>query len=389
MLSIAVGLAVLLWLQCLIAGRNENMISTITSTYTGHLQVADHEYRKSHLTSKTFVPIENAALTPFTGRYETAQRIHLPALASSGEDSVPLMLEGIEPENEAKITRLKSSLTRGEYLTEGDYTDCANKEIYVGESLAAILKVDLGQKLVILAQANDGTLGNELLRVKGIFSTGSPDFDKSFAFTHKSCVQSIGALQGIHELVIGLDSSRLEGEMTAALTTGLPVNLRVTTWREAMPAVATMIRYNDASFKMITVVLFSVIALGVINTLLMSVFERLKEFGVMIALGTRPFQLQSLVLLECFFVAIFSSALGTVFGSIAVFYHRQVGFDLTPFLGEQTGAGGFSFDLIIHPIFELVPFLKLVGIIVALIMCAGLVPAFRASRLDPVEVMRS
>ena len=303
MLSIAVGLAILLWLQCLIAGRNENMIQKITSTYTGHVQIFHKEYRENRLPSKSFQAPQQMSDWGLPNGLDSSVRVHLPSIFSTGEDSVPAMLEGIEPENESRITKLRSSLVQGLYLE--DDVNCERKEAYVGRRMAEILHLEVGGKLVVMTQANDGTLGNDLFHVKGLYESGSPDFDKSYVFVALACAQKIGAVQGIHEVVIKLRDSKQESAVIVSVTEQLQKQglhkLEVTTWREAIPGVATMIRFNDATFKLITLVLFSVIVLGVVNTLLMNIFERTREFGVMLALGTTPAQLQILIVFESFF----------------------------------------------------------------------------------------
>ena len=386
MLSISIGLAILLWLQCLLAGRNENMIQKITSTYTGHLQIAQTDYRKTHLPTKTMVSPPEIQIGVAGS---STKRVHLPALISTGEESVPVMLEGIEPENEATITKLKQNLKEGEYLSSGADSNCDLKEAYVGRTLLQLLNGEIGGKLVVLAQANDGTLGNELLRVKGVFDSGSPDFDKSYVFSQIGCVQKIGALNGIHEIVIKLDKSDDESVAVAKISSEIPPTATLTSWREAIPTVATMIRYNDASFKMIVMILFTVIVLGVVNTLLMNIFERTREFGVMLALGTTPAQLRILILFESLFIGLIASAAGLIMGVAIVAYHMKFGFDLSPFFGNRTGTDVFSFDLIVYPILQFAPLLRLAAIILVFIVLAGVFPAYRASKLNPIDVMRS
>ncbi len=386
MSSIAFGVAVLFWIQCILAGRNENMIQKITSTYTGHLQVARKDYNESHLPAMSF---NTEPRWPVEVQDQVSPRVHLPSLISSGEDSVPVMLEGIVPNSEARITRLKEELIQGEFLSDDARPTCDRHEVYIGQKLATLLHVGLGDKIVILAQATDGTLGNELLRVKGLFNSGSPDFDKSYVFSTLGCVQRIGSLNGIHEWVVRLKSSKSEERIKAMIAATLDQNVEVSTWREALPGVANMLKFNSATFQMITVILLIVIVLGVVNTMVMSVFERTKEFGVMLALGTTPGQLRWLVVAECLLTGAISILAGSILGILAVCYHRFFGFDLSPFFGKTTGSDGFQFDMIIHPIFEVGPFFKLIATIFIFILLAGLYPAYRASVLKPAETMRS
>jgi ABC-type lipoprotein release transport system permease subunit len=387
MLTIAFGLAVILWLQCVLAGRNKHIIESITTTYTGNVQLFREDYLKDRLIQFSFAPIALPAGMP-EGTF-AAQRIHLPALVSSGEQSVPIQLEGIEPEAEARVTNVKHNLSKGEYLVNDPGPDCESRQIYIGKKLSDLLKVDVGNKIVILAQAADGTLGNELFRVKGIYDSGSPDFDKSFAFAPISCVAKVGAITGIHEIAIRIPDIGKEFEVRDALAKIAPPGVKVTTWRESLPGMATMVKYNEATLVMIASMLFIVITLGIVNTLLMSVFERTREFGVMIALGTTPWQLRSLVVLESLTLGIVASAIGMFLGAAVVLYHQKYGFDLKPFLGDHSSLDQFRLDLTIYPVFKFIPFLKSVATMMGFIVLAGLYPAWRASMLKPVEAMRS
>ena len=152
---------------------------------------------------------------------------------------------------------------------------------------------------------------------------------------------------------------------------------------------ATMVKYNDATLVMISSMLFIVITLGIVNTLLMSVFERTREFGVMISLGTTPWQLRLLVVMECLVLGLIASALGVALGGAVVYYHQKMGFDLRPFLGDHSSVDQFRLDLTIHPVFRFGPFLFSVTKMMFFIVLAGVYPAWRASTLKPVEAMRS
>lgn len=386
MMTIAFGLAVILWLQCILAGRNKHIVESITTTYTGNIQLFREEYLKDRLIQFAFTPPANLNLPADSF---SAQRIHLPALVSSGEQSVPVQLEGIEPGAEARVTKIKQNLAEGEYLADDPSPDCQSRQIYIGRKLSDLLQVKVGNKIVILAQAADGTLGNELFRVKGIYDSGSPDFDKSFAFSPLVCVAKVGAITGVHEVAIRLADIGQEMKVRESLSAQMPPGIKVTTWRESLPGMATMVKYNEATLVMISSMLFIVITLGIVNTLLMSVFERTREFGVMIALGTTPWQLRLLVILESLTLGIVASFFGILFGVAMVLYHQKHGFDLRPFLGDHSSVDQFRLDLTIHPVFQFIPFLKSVASMMTFIVLAGLYPAWRASVLKPVEAMRS
>lgn len=369
------------------AGRNKNVIEKITTSYTGNLQVSRKDYFKDRIINQYFSKIENLNenLPP---QSFVSGRIHLPALISSGEQSLPIMLEGIEPANESHITNFEENLVEGKYLEEDKSEDCELRQIYLGRAIAVLLNVQVGQKVVILAQAADGSLGNDLLRVKGIFDSHSTDFDKRYAFTTLNCVKKIGGIQGLHEMVVGLANPAQEKEAQKNLQRQLDDKFLVTTWRESLPSVASLVKFNDAVLIMISFMLFVVITFGIINALLMNVFERTKEFGVMLALGTSPQKLWILIVIECLMIGFFASIVGTLLGLAAVYYHKTHGFDLSPFLGEKSYAGDFYLDLIIYPIFEFGSYVKSVAATLFVVVVSGLYPAYRASRFNPVDTMK-
>lgn len=386
--SIAFGLAVILWLQCILAGRNQNIIETITATHIGHLQIYNKKYPKEHLIQFSFpkVPDFLNGVLPRGASY--APRINLPSLVSSGEQSMPILLEGIDPVLEGGAFRIASSLVEGEYLTQDTSPNCDLHQAYIGRSLAEILNVKVGNKIVILAQAADGSLGNEMLRVKGVFDTGSPEFDKGMVFSTLNCASKIGSIQGIHEVAIQFADTNLEKPLKAAIAEKLSSDLMVTSWSESMPRMMSIVKYNDATLILVSAMLFIVITMGIINTLLVSVFERTKEFGVMAALGVHPNQIISVVVMESVFIGLFSIILGILFGLSAVLYHQKFGFDVTPLVGKELTVGSFKMDLMIYPLFKLTSFLKSVTWTLVFIVGAAAFPAWRASRLSPIEAMR-
>lgn len=389
--GMAVGFAVLLWLTCILKGVNQQVIDDVTSTQVGHLQLWRAEYVEDPLTTYTFTPDLEAVKRLLPEGSLASERLFLPSLISSGENSLPISLVGIDPEMEAKVTQVRDTKVEGEYLSSDKDDECKSREVYISRSVAQLLKVGIGDKVVLLAQAADGTLGNELLRVRGLFDTGSRNYDRGVAFTSLDCVRKIGVLKGDHEGVIKLPRSSETLKYYKDLKAGadqVSLGLKATTWREAVPPLAGMVTFNDAIVVLITFVLFGISAFGVINTLLMSVFERTREFGVMLALGVTPTGVCGLILLEAALIGVMSAALGTLLGSLAVFYHLQKGFDLRAMIGTDFTVNIYKLTTVIHPIFSFDRYFALVFLTILLATLAGLVPALRAAKMDVVEAIR-
>jgi ABC-type lipoprotein release transport system permease subunit len=249
--------------------------------------------------------------------------------------------------------------------------------------------VGLGDKIVLLAQAADGSLGNELFRVKGFFDSGSPDHDKGLVLTNIECVQAIGALSGVHEVALKVKGPAAPEKVRKMIQPEMPKELSVLTWRDVSPSLVTMTTFNDASLVIVSLILFTVISLGILNTFLVSVFERTKEFGVMMALGTPGRGVIGTVLWEAFFLGLASSLLGIIVATLAITYHSKFGFDLRPFVGKNLSVGAFQLNLTIYPVIEWVRAIKATIFTWLVVILATLYPALRASRLKPAEAIRS
>lgn len=389
--GMAAGFAVLLWLTCILKGTNQQIVDDVTSTQVGHLQIWRTEYLEDPLLSFTFTPKMEQMHRLLPAGSLTAERIFLPALISSGEQSVPISLTGIDPTSEAQVTQILASKVEGEYLSGQPDPECIEREIYLSRALAGLLKVGLGDKVVVLAQAADGTLGNELLRVRGLFDTGSRAYDRSVAFASLACVRKIGAVTGDHEIVVKLPPNVSIASAQLALQNGMGnigQGLKLTTWREAVPPLAGMVSFNEATLLLISLVLFGVTAFGVVNTLLMSVFERTREFGVMLALGVTPTGVCALILIEAALIGVLAAVIGTILGVLAVSYHFHAGFDLRPFLGTDFVVNQFKLTTLVHPIFSFDRYFILIGATMFFATIAGLIPALHAAKMNVVEAIR-
>lgn len=386
--SIGFGLAVILWLQAILLGSNQNIIETITSTYYGDLQVFRKDYRQDRLIQQTFDP-SSIPLDQIDENVSISPRLSLPALISSGEQSLPVVLHGIDPDKEIKITRIQEALVEGEFLGPEDMADCSTRAAYMSRSLAKLLGVELGNKVVVLAQAADGSLGNDLLRVKGLFDTGSPEYDKGIVFTTRACVEGLGVLSGVHEIAFRFDDPQRGDLIREKIASVLPDDLVALSWREVEPRLAAMTNFNDATIILVSFMLFVVISLGILNTFLVTVFERTSEFGVMMALGTPPSRVVLLVLAESFVLALAASLLGIVVGALLITYNYIYGFDLQPLVGENLSVGVFQLDLTVYPVISWFQSLWATLITILVVMASALYPALRAASLKPIEAIRS
>lgn len=387
--SISIGLAFILWLSAILNGMNQTLIASITKAQVGHLQIARSDYRKVKLMHQTF-SFDQATIESKLGADAIwAPRAYLPAMISTGESSIPVVLNGINTARELKTSRAAETVKKGSFIDSVPDPDCQKREILISQTMADLLGAELDSKIVVLAQAADGTLGNELLRVKGIYESGSPDFDRGIAYSSMECVQKIGALNGYHEIVILLPNDDHTQELRSQIQPLFPNEIEVTTWDESMPRMANTIKLNHGFLGLIMGILFLVITLGIANTLLVSVFERTREFGLMAALGTRPSQTLSVILIETALIAIGSAIVGCVLALIAIAYYKQTGFDITPFTGPGAQVGMFRVERHIYPLIAWKDNIRHLALMCLFVLTAGVFPAIRSVRMKPTEAMRS
>lgn len=386
-MAIGIGLTISFWLDCMLSGRNADVVNIITSSFIGHYQVYRKDFFEERSVNKTtdfdFTVLEKN----FPQTIAVTSRYYLPSLVSSGESSYPVILQGIIPSKEKEVSTVLKSVKQGEILT--DDGPCSPGDILIGEKLSQSLKVGLGEKIVILTQAADGSLGNDLFRVKGLFDTGSQNFDKSYVFVNQSCAQSLGSVDRPHEIVISVKESGDEEQLLKKLQAFVTAPNILVSWEEAVPAVARMIKVNGAIMGMVSFIVLIVVILGFVNTLLMSVFERTKEIGMMLTIGFSPGEVRLLLVFEALIIGLLASAFAVMVGSLLVLYHKHAGFDLSPFIGKNFDVNAFSFSLIIYPIFSVKAFLKVIVLSLVIVIVAVLFPAYRASRLSPLEVLRA
>lgn len=384
--TLGIGVTLSIWTDNITKGRADDIVEAVTSAYVGHYQISTEAFRANEMIQDYLSQDSQKEFDQFRN---VSPRIHFQGLISSGENSLPVLLDGVLPEAENNVTHLKNRIIKGEYLNTNP-ENCENKEILISQEQAEKLNVGLGDKIVVVGPDAYGSLGNDLFRVKGIYQSESKAFDRRMSFAHSACVSMLGQISGPHELVFGLPADMNEQEFAGALAIkAKKLNLKLTSWKESVPQLYSIVRFSKAIHNAINFILFMVISIGIINVMMMTVYERTREFGVMAALGTDAKQVVSVVMIETLGIAILGLALGLVVGSLLVMYHHVVGFDLHMFLGDQYSAGQFSLSMMVYPKLTILSILRSSAITIGFMLIAGLFPAVRASRLTPIEAMRS
>ena len=379
------GLAAFVFLLSFVQGYLSQLVDNSTGFITGDVQLLHPRFR-DEMAPAYSLPADSAVLAQARSHSAVAAaapRVQAQALLSSPSKSRIVTLVGIEPALEGRVTVLDRAARQGRWLAPGRQQDIA-----VGRKLAQELGLRLGDKVVLMAQALDGTLASGAYRVAAVFATGSPAFDDGFAFVNLASAQSLLGLGGrVSGLALRLRDRGQAAQVAGALSAQVPQrDIVVLTWQELLPEVAQMIGYVRMNLRLIVGIVFSVVAIGVMNTLLMSVLERTREFGIMLALGTPPGGIVRIVLYEAVVLSLCGLAAGFLAGAAIVAYFARAGIDMSRYARDITSIPGLTG--IIYPELALGSVLLPAAVLLALSLVATLYPAWKAAGLQPVEAIR-
>jgi putative ABC transport system permease protein len=305
-------------------------------------------------------------------------------MVSSARGSFGVQLEGVDPAAEAKVSSVASSLREGRFLVEGD-----GHVIVIGAPLAERLRVAPGKKLVIYARDVNQDLKAIGVKVVGIYRTGNDAVDKFMAFMPLSTFQAeFGLGDRVHEIAIRVDDERNLPEVEAGVyrIRARHPQLDVVTWRTLFAFIVQMFRLTIISNYIILVIFGIAISLGIANTMVMAVFERFREIGIMRAIGTRPSQIFLMVVLEAAVLAATGLALGSVASDLSFRIWGHYGLNLA--IAEKSLAS-FGIPSIVYPQVIAADWLMTWAGVVVMAFISGLYPAIKAARKNPVEAMRA
>jgi ABC-type lipoprotein release transport system permease subunit len=388
--AVALNTAILIVSYGLMYGMLEDTVHNITHMVVGDAQIHAPEYRADHSFYKTIPDPEKIIAAAQKDGIDAAPRSYGFGLVSVGHKSAGALFWGVDPVLESKALELAGQLKAGEFLSKKrelpQEGQIRKREIVLGRKLAKSLHADLGAEIVAVVQAADGSLGNELFVVKGILKTVGDEIDRSAAITHKDDFEDLFVSGGrIHEIALNAHGKFTPDQVVAQLE---PVakDLEVLAWTGIIPSLADMVQMFDASMWIFGFIFFLAAGLGVMNTMLMATFERMREFGMLKAMGATPWRIIRDVSSEAFMLALFSTVIGLVIGIASNYYFHIWGIDLSG-VGGDVVVSGVAFNPIWKATMNVESFASIVLVMWIVCLLATLYPAVKAARLDPVRAM--
>lgn len=301
-------------------------------------------------------------------------------LVSQEENSSGAQILGIDLVREKQVTEFHSHLFKGSFLKNP-------MDVLLGKKIAVTLDASIGDELVIVTQAADGSIGNDLYRVAGILRGISEEIDRSTIMMSMTDFKDIFSLGDVATEIAVRRGDKTENlnSLRDRIKNSIPRE-EVKTWREIFPAVSDMLELTDLSIYILLIIIYLAGSLVMLNTMLMSVFERIKELGIMMAIGFRPVQVLVLIFLETFFLTLCGSLVGLLCGVSLSLYLTHYGLDLSSitegfsFVGIRAEPHWFAVTNF-NTVFPPVIFLFVISLL------AVIYPAIKASLLKPVDAL--
>lgn len=378
--AITLGVWAMLFMTAVMRGMVDDMVQTAVRSLPGHVQIHHPEYRDDPSIANSMPPPDQLLLDALaqSGVAAWAGRVRVPAVITSERDTRGTTLVGIDPEAETGLSFVADDIVEGRFLGSPD-----DKGLVVGRKMIDDLETRLGRRVVIMSQDPDNEIVDRGFRIVGIYEAKLENLEEAFVFTGRRYAQSMLNMdESLSEIaVLGksyrdvsdlLHLKQLEGSAREVLP-----------WFELDAYLGTMLSTMDGFVLVWIIVVFLTLSFGLVNTLAMAVFERIREIGLMQALGMRPSMIMMQVLLETFLLLAVGLAAGNLLAVVSVAALSD-GIDLSIVSEAMQWMGVAN---VLYPALEIRDLAMTNVVVIVLGLLAGLSPAWRASRYQPVEAL--
>ncbi len=379
--AMTLALLVMVLYTSLVEGYLRDLERNIVDIELGDIQVFAPGYRENpSIYNRIDDPDRLVAALKARG-FRASARLAGGGLAAAGESSAGVGLMGVDVEQDAQVSAVAEHVARGRWLDPTDHGG-----VVVGSRLAQTLGVGPGDEVVLLGQAADGGIANDLYTVRGVLRSVSDDADRAGVFMTAPAFRTFFALPtGTHRIVVRRPD---EIELAAAMAEVRVVasGLDVQSWRDLVPILASLLDSTRALIQIVFLVIYIVVAILIVNATLMTVFERIRELGVLKALGVGPGRILGLILLEGGLQMSIAIVIALTLSVPGLAYLMHNGLDLSS-IGGMSFAG-IAFDPVWRGVVTPMTIIGPVVILVLIVSLSVLYPAVKAARISPVDAMR-
>lgn len=364
-------------------GMSDSMIESAINRDLSHIQIHKPEYDRDKLI-KNYIPNSGEVISKLEQSEAVkaiSPRTLIYGMAASPASSFGVKIVGIDPQKAMQVTSIHEKIVAGDYFK----SDRKN-QIVIGQKLAKRLNLKIRSKVVLSFEGMEEDIKYLACRVTGIYKTESGQFDETHVYLRQTDIFRILESKPVyHEIAILLNSTESIKPFTTQLKNEFS-NLQIQSWNELAPDLDFLsLTMQNFTYLFVAIILFALL-FGITNTMLMSVMDRIRELGVLIAIGMKKFKVFFMILLETVFLSLTGGALGIIIGSLSISYFNFSGINLSAFSASLESFGSSS---MLYPFLPTVMYLMLTIMIVVAANFAALLPAWKATHLQPSEAIRT
>ena len=378
--AIGIGVWAMIFMTAFMRGMVNEMVRDGIRALPGHVQVHNPNFLDDP-SIDNLIPAPSEAFTAALDRTGATwtSRIKVPAVITSERDSRGVTLIGVDPEKESEISFVADDIVDGRFLESPE-----DRGVIVGRKLLDTLETDLGKRVVVMTQDPENEIADRGFRIVGVFDASIESYEESLIFVgQKTLQQMLGIGDQVSEIAVMGDDYRNVEVLFAEVGSAVDADAEAKPWYELDNYLGTMLGVMDGFVLVWIIVIFLALSFGLVNTLVMAVFERIREIGLMLALGMKPRMILGQILVESFFLLVMGLAIGNVLGVVSV-EMLDGGIDLS---GVAEGMEMFGASSVLYPELTIADMMTANVIVVVLGFIASLSPAWRASRLDPIRAI--
>jgi len=381
LMTIALGVWSMIFMSALMRGMIDEIVRNGLQTLPGEVQIHALAYRRDPSVVNSIAMPEGDLLRALERPpvIAWAARVRVPAVIASERDSRGVTLLGVEPQAEIALGSAPGNIIEGRFLQGSD-----DKGVVIGASLARRLETSLGKRIVVMSQNPANDVADRGARIVGIYKARLPGTEDIFVYTGRAVTQEmLGIGSRVSEIAATANDYRTVSSWYPIIASAAGGQLDVLPWTELDTFLSSMLAVQDGFALVFMVVVFLALSFGLVNTLVMAVFERMREIGLMLALGMRPGLVLGQILLESLYLLAVGLAIGNVTAYLSL-KSLEDGIDIS---SVAKGMEMMSMSPVLYPVLKVDDMLMSTAVVIVLGLAASLLPAWKASRLDPVKAL--
>jgi ABC-type lipoprotein release transport system permease subunit len=379
--TMTVALCALVVFSGLMRGMQTAMEANIVELETGDIEIFAHGYEeRPSLYLRLANPDELAQKLDQAG-YPATARLRASGLAAAGTSSAGALIVGVDVARDKKVSRVYREVAAGAWLEPSD-----DKGVVIGRRVAESLGLKPGGEILLLANAADGSMANELYHVRGILRGMGEAIDRGGVFMNASAWRSLLLVpDGAHQIIVRRPPG-VDLKTARATVAKLAPDADVKSWKELLPTLANILDTQQASLVLVELIVYAAVAVVILNAMMMAVFERIRELGMLKAVGMKPLSVFTLVVAEGAWQTLLALALGLAIAAPLLFYLQRHGVNIAALAGASVQGIAYNADW--HAEVSRATFAGPIAMLIFAVAVAMTFPALKAARLQPVDAMR-